>query len=235
MSSPRLQAAILEFTSTVLNPYDLHDLLRRVTDHAAALTDAQGAGIMLAERSGGLLGFAAASSDRVVEIEITQDRTETGPCHDAFVANRLRVVEDLDDVDQWPEYEQRALQLGFRSVLGVPMTAWGETIGVVDIYREAPGPWSDDDIEAAVIVTAIGAGYLLHADQIHAQHELTGQLQSALERRDLIGQAKGILMARHGVDAEAALEQLHTAARDANVNLLDVAQELVGVEVTRTP
>jgi AmiR/NasT family two-component response regulator len=120
--------------------------------------------------------------------------------------------------------------LGLRAVVAVPMRAWGRTIGVVNIYRDEPGPWGPDAIEAAEIVTAMGAGYVLYADQLRAQHELAGQLQTALESRHVIGQAKGILMIRHGTDAETAFQQLRIWSQDANLKLRDVARRLVAAE-----
>jgi GAF domain-containing protein len=230
MPSSRLLFAIREFTSSIVNPYDQQELLHRLTGHAAALTGSQGAGIMLASLGEDPLGFASASDDRVVGVETMQDRTRSGPCYDAYTTNTITVVEDLKEATRWPEYQQRALELGFRSVLGVPMNAWGQTIGVVNVYRDGPGPWSDGDIETAEIVTAMGAGYVLHADQLQAQHELATQLQTALQSRDVIGQAKGILMARHDVDAATAFDMLRSSSQHANLKLRDVAQRLVDAE-----
>jgi GAF domain-containing protein len=230
LASSPLIAVVSEFTNTILNPYDLQELLHRLSGHAAALTGAQGAGIMLAGRGEGSLGFAAATDERAVEMELVQDRIEQGACYDAFMTNELNVVEDLKDDGRWPDYEQRAMQLGLRAVLAVPMNASGQTIGVINIYREQPGPWSSEDVEAAQIVTAMGAAYVLHANQLRAQHDLADQLQTALESRDLIGQAKGILMIRHGIDAETAFEQLRKVSQDANLKLRDVARSLVSSE-----
>jgi GAF domain-containing protein len=231
MPSPRLRAAIHEFTSTIVNPYDLQELLQRLTGHATALTGTQGAGIMLAGRREGRLGFAAATDERVVEMELVQDRIQTGPCYEAYLNDELGVVDDLQQVaGRWPEYEQRAAQLGFRAVLAVPMNAWGQTIGVINIYRDRPGPWTAEDIEAAEIVAAMGAGYVLHAGQMRSQHQLAEQLHTALESRDLIGQAKGILIARQGIDANTAFERLRQVSQDTNVKLRDVAAKLVAAE-----
>lgn len=228
MSSPRLLGAVREFTTTIVNPYDLQDLLHRLTDHATAITSAHGAGIMLAGNDG--LGFAAASNDAVIDVEVTQDRIDDGPCHAAYATDQLTVVDDLEAEDRWPEYRRRALELGFRSIAGVPMRAWGQTIGVLDIYRRPAGPWSQADIEAAEIMTAMGAGYVLHANQTRAQHDLADQLQTALESRDLIGQAKGLLMAQHRVDAEEAFGMLRSLSQQTNTKLRDVAGKLVVTE-----
>jgi len=225
MPSSDLLVAIREFTSTILNPYDLDDLLHRLTDHAIVITGSQGAGVMLAGQSG--LSFAAASDPWVVEMESLQDRIETGACHAAFTTRELVVVEDLAATDRWPAYRGRALELGFRAVIGVPMHACGETIGVLNLYRRAPGPWSEADLEAAEIVTAMGAGYVLHANRLRAQHDLAAQLEAAIASRDLIGQAKGLLIARHGIDAEAAFAMLRAESQTTNLKLRDVAAKLL--------
>ena len=228
MASSALLAAIREFTTTILNPYDLQELLHRITDHATRVTGSDGAGVLLAGRDG--LGFAAASDEPVVEMEVLQDRIESGACHEAFTTKQLVVVEDLAVSDRWPDYRDRAIELGFRSVIGVPMQACGETIGVLNIYRHTSGPWSQADVDAAEMVTAMGAGYVLHANHLRAQHDLAGQLQTALESRDAIGQAKGLLMARHGVGSSDAFAMLRSESQSANVKLRDVAAMLIADE-----
>lgn len=222
-----MSAVISEFSSTILNPFDLQQLLEMLTGHAVALTGSQGAGVMLAGRREGKLRFAAASDERALEMELIQDRIEAGACYEAFLHNQLMVIEDLEISGRWPAYEHRAEQSGVRAVLAVPMNAWGETIGVVSIYRDEPGPWSHEDVEAAQIITSMGSGYVLHANRIRAQHDLADQLQGALESRDLIGQAKGILMARGGVDAGTAFDQLRTVSQQQNVKLREVARKVV--------
>jgi GAF domain-containing protein len=228
MPSPRLLAAIREFTTTILNPYDLQELLHRLTDHATQITDGFGAGVMLAGREG--LGFAAASSQRVVDIELFQGRVEDGACHAAYLSNRIVVVDDLEHEERWPAYRDRALGLGLRSVVGVPLNACGQTIGVLNVYRPTPGVWSETELEAVEILTAMGAGYVLHANQLRAQHELTDQLQTALESRDTIGQAKGVLMAQHGVEADEAFGMLRSMSQRTNVKLREVARQVVDGE-----
>jgi GAF domain-containing protein len=229
MTTPQPSSALLEavreFTTTILNPYDLHELLHRVLGHATTVTASQDAGIMLAGEHG--LGFASASDDTVVQVEVLQDRIEAGACQEAFTANQLVVVDDLAAIDRWPEYRQRALQLGLRSVIGVPLNACGHTIGVLNIYRHAPRSWSQSHIEAAEILAAMSAGYVLHATEMRAQHDLADQLQTALVSRDTIEQAKGILMARHNVGPDEAFDMLRKLSQPVNLKLRDVARHVV--------
>jgi GAF domain-containing protein len=228
MPSSDLLAAIREFTTSILNPYDVDDLLHRLTDHADIVTGSQGTGVVLAGHRG--LAFAAASDDQVVEIEVLQDRIASGACHEAFATDQLVIVDDLAGEDRWPEYCERAVELGFRAVVGVPMRACGQTIGVLNIYRRDPGAWNEADIEGAEILTAMGAGYVLHANHLRAQHDLTDQLETALGSRDVIGQAKGLLIERHGVDAAEAFAMLRMASQNGNLKRREVAAKLVANE-----
>ena len=218
--------AIREFTHTILNPYDLDDLLDRLTRRVTSALGASGAGIML-ERRTNELEFAAASDASVREVERVQDRMGEGACHEAFMTNRIVVVNDLRETQRWPSYRRGAVELGLLSVIGVPLNTWGRTIGVLNVYRDRAGRWSADDVDACEILAAMGAGYILNATEIREQHELTENLQAALDSRGVIERAKGILMARQGIDAETAFKALRQASMDSNRKLREIAQDLV--------
>jgi signal transduction protein with GAF and PtsI domain len=222
----RLTEILHEFTRTILNPFDLADLLNRLIANTTELLDAEGAGIMLVDRAGDL-GFAAASGERVAKMERVQERSETGVCYHAFTINELVVANNIDDLATWPEYTERAREVGFQSVIGVPLNARGQTIGVLNVYRERAGHWTEQEIEHCEILAAIGAGYILNANELKAQHELAEQLQGALDTRSIIEQAKGLLMATQGDSAEEAFQRLRGLSMDANRKLRDVARGIV--------
>lgn len=79
----------------------------------------------------------------------------------------------------------------------------------------------------AEIVTAMGASYILNANQLRAQHTLGEQLHAAIESRDVIGQAKGLLMAREQLGADEAFEQLRARSQQSNRKLREVAQDII--------
>jgi GAF domain-containing protein len=221
-----LVAAVREFTGAILNPFDLDDLLHRLMGHATEVMSAAGAGIMLAEEDGDL-AFVAASDQRVVDVELHQAQMGQGACHEAFAINEIVRVDDIANEGRWPEYAELAESLGLRAVLGVPLNAFGETIGVINIYRDRPTAWSDEDIGAAQILASMGAGYILNANQLKAQHTLSEQLHAAIDSRDLIGQAKGIIMAQEQIDSDAAFEVLRQRSQDDNRKLRDIAEDVV--------
>jgi GAF domain-containing protein len=218
---------IREFAGAILNPYDPQDLLHRLTVSSVELLAATGSGIML-EDEDGTLAFAAASEDRITDIELHQQRASEGACVEAFSGNRLVIVNDIQaEAERWPRYAQRAHVNGIGAVIGVPMNAFGRTIGVINIYREAPTVWTDEDVTAAEIMAAIGAGYVVHASELRAQMDLTEQLQAAIDSRDVIGQAKGIIMARLSVDADEAFSLLRELSQVRNTKLRKVAKQVI--------
>lgn len=221
-----LVRVVREFTGTMINPFDRDELLHRLMRHATQVVGATGAGVMLAGERGDL-DFVAASEERIVEAEQEQAHLESGACFEAFSTNRLVTAEDLRTEERWPRYARRVVELGLLSVLGVPMNACGQTIGVINFYREEPSRWTDEDVNAAEIITAMGAGYILNADQLRAQHLLSDQLRTAIGSRDVIGQAKGILMARANVDADTAFEMLREQSQHRNQKLRDLAEQIV--------
>ena len=218
----RLSQAVCEFARTLLSPYDLENVLDRLLKQTMAALDAASAGIMLADESG-QLAFAAASDDRVKPIETTQAETGSGACCEAYSTNQVVTIADLRTDGRWPGYAERALDQGFAAVIGVPLVAWGQTIGVLNISRHTPASWTEADIDASEIVASMGAAYILGSTQSQAQHDLSQQLYAALHSRATIDQAKGIIMVTEDVDAEAAFDRLRDLSQHRNEKLRDIA------------
>lgn len=219
----RLSSTIHQFARAVVNPYDLDELLLRLATDAAAALDA-GVGIMLENRDGGL-DYAAASNETVIEAERYQDRHGEGACFHAFSTDQVVVIDDIVDDSRWPAYSKRMVELGLRAVIGTPLTATGQVIGVLNVYRAQPTSWTTEDVDACDILAAMGAAYILSTVQQRASNTLTEQLQHALDARVVIERAKGCIMSRERISAEDALQLLRTEARSNNRKLRDVAQE----------
>jgi GAF domain-containing protein len=214
---------IRDFTTAIITPFDLQDSLHRLTIRALPALEVDGCGIMVRKADGGL-GFAAASSEAVVRVEQHQAVINEGACFEAYERNEPVMIRDIETEDgHWDGYRARMLEAGFRAVLGIPMNAFGQTIGVMNLYRTEPGPWSVTTLEDAQIVTAVGAGALVYANQLHSHREVTRNLERAIEHRDLIGQAKGILMAKHEIDADTAFDILRDASQRSNRPVREIA------------
>jgi GAF domain-containing protein len=222
----RLLDAVRTFTTAIVNPFDRDCLLDRLIEQTMVALDAQGAGIML-DDGRGELAHAVSSGERAGRAETVQQETRSGACHEAFTTGTVVMVADLERETRWPAYVRQALALGFGSVIGAPLHAHGQTIGVLNVYRERAGTWSPAEADACEILAALGAGYILNASQMQAQHTLAEQLQAALESRGVIEQAKGILMERRSIDAATAFETLRQTSMDTNRKLREVAEHIV--------
>jgi GAF domain-containing protein len=219
-------AAARAFTQSLEDLGDLDQLLHELVTRATASLRAVGAGVML-EDSEGRLSFAAASGPIVEAVEQHQDDLQEGPCASAFGSGAAVVVHDLAGIPRWPRYRVRAHALGLRAVIGIPMTAHGRTIGVLNVYRSEAVPWTSEDVEACELFADMAAAYLLHAGEIAASRRLNDNLRQALASRGLIERAKGILMHRDGVDAEAAFDLLRRRSMASHRKLRDVAADVV--------
>ncbi len=222
------------FTRMMINPFDPEDDLDHLIAQVTKTLDASGAGILLEGRNGEL-AHVSSSGAMVADVERVQEREHTGACYEAYETNQVITVDDLQAEQRWPAYTRRALDVGLRSVCGVPLNARGRTIGVLNVYRSEPSQWTRDEIDACEILGALGAAYILSAKQLLAQGDLAQQLQTALDSRVVIEQAKGILMARTSIDATTAFELLRESSRDGNRKLRDTAQDIVDSEQTDPP
>jgi GAF domain-containing protein len=214
------------FALALAQTFDRDELLQRLLESVNELVDDASSGIMLATRSGDL-EFAAASDESVVDIELHQARVKEGACYAAFQDDEVVAIPDVSAWEAWPEYRRRVLASGKRAVVGVPMHAFGETIGVINVYRSSPGKWHESELVTARAAAAIAATAIVHTTGHQQQTALRQQLESAIESRDLIGQAKGILMARYGIDSDAAFDQLRERSQRANRKLRHIAEEVV--------
>jgi GAF domain-containing protein len=211
---------------------DRDELLHQLTTRTAALSPGMRAGIMLADRAGDL-AFVAASDDAVVEIERYQERVNDGACYHAFRTGALVAAEDLTSDERWPGYRDRVLAAGARAVLGLPMHAFGHTIGVMNVYRPSAGTWDADEVQSLRALTAIAAAFVVHHAGEQEASSVRTNLEAAIDSRDLIGQAKGLIMAREGVGSDEAFDRLRERSQRTNRKLRDVAAELVAATSPR--
>jgi GAF domain-containing protein len=192
---------------------------------AKRLFQADGAGLMLidAERQ---LRWVSATDQSVQALEDGQERLAQGPCVAAFGRRAPAAIRDIHHEPGWGEQAQVMLGEGICAALSVPVELDGSPIGTLDIYSS--DPWDRDDSEVAATQAYAGVVASLLAAAVTAQVKgrLASQLEAALAHRWLIEQAKGMLMARERLDAQAAFERLRRAARASSRRLADVARDV---------
>ena len=199
--------------------------LQQIADAAKQLFSADGAGLMLVDADG-QLRWASASDQTAQTLEGGQERLAQGPCAVAFSQRLPAAIRNLHTESDWQEFTQVLLGEGISAALSVPVELDGGVIGTLDIYATEPRDWDPSEVAALQAYAGLVASLLSAATTAQVKGRLADQLQAALEHRWLIEQAKGVVMGREHVDAQAAFERLRGAARSSTRRLADVAKDV---------
>lgn len=150
-----------------------------------------------------------------------------GPCLDAL-SQRHTINASLGDGDgRWPDFASAAKANAMGSILSVPLAVEDRSLGALNIYSPDTQLFDETEAATASLLAQQASAVLATAVAFADATALNGQLLDALATRDLIGQAKGILMAREQCDASAAFDILRRASQRSNRKLRDVAADLV--------
>jgi GAF domain-containing protein len=211
-----------------LNPErGLAPTLQQVTDGAKRLFEADAAGLMLVDGEG-QLRWASASDQTAQTLEDEQERLAQGPCAVAFSQRLSAAIRNIHTEPDWDKFAQVLLSEGICAALSVPVELDGGVIGTLDVYVGQPREWGPSEVAALQAYGGLVASLLSAAVTAQVKGRLADQLQAALEHRWLIEQAKGVLMGREDLDAQAAFERLREAARSSTRRLADVARDVTG-------
>ena len=199
--------------------------LQQITDAAKQLFAADGAGLMLVDAEG-QLRWASASDQTAQNVEDGQERLAQGPCAVAFSQRLPAAIGNIQTEPGWAEFTQVLVSEGICAALSVPVELDGGVIGTLDIYARQARGWDPSEVAALQAYAGVMASLLSAAVTAQAKGRLADQLQAALEHRWLIEQAKGVIMGRERLDAQAAFERLRGAARSSTRRLADVAKDV---------
>jgi GAF domain-containing protein len=171
---------------------------------------------------------AAHDGDMALAADELQYQRGYGPCLDAGRAGVQLRIDDMRTETRWPDYTVRVVEVGARSSLSTPLPYQGTTIGAINIYATRPGAFaSTAAAEAAREVAEAIAVAVANADAHARLGEQARNMELAMQSRAVIEQAKGVLMAQRGVDAEGAFELLRDASQRYNRKLRDIATGIV--------
>jgi GAF domain-containing protein len=188
----------------------------------ASVTDtvpgAEQAGVSLYEHK--LLQTVASTSDLTKRINAIEHELDEGPCLQALLDHRSYRIDDMSTDTRWPRFAAAAEAHGVRSMLGYKLFTSGRTLGTLDLYSSQPNAF---DAESEVVGEVFAA---------HAAIALLGSTQqaewrTALNSRDTIGMAKGVLMEREQITDDQAFRLLVSTSQRGNVKLHDLAAWLV--------
>ncbi len=161
----------------------------------------------------------AALGDAPHQLDQLQVASGVGPCVDASREQTTIRVDDFAAERRWVDYAQLALRLGVRSMLCVPLWVDDVRVGSLSLYGSSAQAFGEQAPNLAGL-------FATHAALALADAQRTEHLRQALINRDVIGQAKGILMERHRLTPDQAFAVLARASQDTNRKLVDVAEAL---------
>jgi GAF domain-containing protein len=220
--------AFVALADTLVEDYDVVDLLDQLVAHSVSLLAADAAGIMLGDARSELRVVASSSEDAQT-MELLQLQSNEGPCLDCYQSVTQVRVPDLAAVtDRWPGFVAAVTKEGgYRSVHALPLRLRGQAIGAMNLFHRRPGPLPEPDLALGQALADVATIAILSEREIHRSGVVIGQLQHALNSRVIIEQAKGIIANRLGLDMATAFELLRTHSRNNNERLSTVAGQIV--------
>jgi hypothetical protein len=222
-----IATTFVALADTLVADFDVIDFLHTLAMRGVELLDASEVGIMLAGQQGGLQVMAS-STEEARLLELYELQSNEGPCLDCFRSGLPVAREDLPAMrSSWPMFTQRLQQLGFNSAQAVPMRLRSETIGALNILRTDPGLLPGADLRIGQAMAHVATVGLLQERAIAARELLATQLQTALNSRIQLEQAKGVLAERAGLQMDEAFTVMRDYARSHNRRLGKVAAQVI--------
>ena len=162
----------------------------------------------------------AASGELAGAVDQAQYETGQGPCLSSLYEHQTERLSDMRDCQRWPDFAARASKLGMGSMLAAQLYVQGDNLGALNLHSGRVDAFSDESEQVALMFAA-------HAAVALAGARRQDQMVTAVDSRDLIGQAKGILMERYKISSLEAFRLLVVASQATNIKLHDVAEFLV--------
>ncbi len=224
--------AFVGLADTLVDDYDVIDLLDRLVGYSVELLPADAAGILLADPHGALR-VVASSNEQTEWIELMQLQADQGPCVECFRSGTPVSITDLADTGpRWPRLAAAlADQDAYRSVHALPLRLRGEAIGAMNLFHHQPGALPATDLALGQALADVATIGILQERAIRRGEVLNEQLQTALNSRILIEQAKGVLAEHGNLSMVTAFDRLRSYARRHNLRLSVVARQVIDTDL----
>jgi GAF domain-containing protein len=221
-----LAATFVELADTLVDDFDVIELLTMLSERCVRLLDATGTGILLGDQHG-TLQVIAASSDQAQLLELFQLLNDEGPCLDCYRTGQAVVHADLAQANPWPRFGAVALEAGIPSVHAFPMRLRDRVVGTLNLFRAEARPLSSADIAVAQALAHAATIAILQDHAARDARATVVQFRHALNSRVTIEQAKGVLSEREGITTDQAFSRLRSVARSHRIKLGTVAAGVV--------
>lgn len=227
MLDRRIAQTFVELADTLVLGFDTIDFLQALTERCVELLNVDAVGILLADQRGAL-NLVAASTEQARLLELFQLQDSEGPCLDCFRTGQPVGCGDLGEEPQrWPRFTVTAREQGFAAVQAVPMRLREQVIGALNLFRTSRGVIPADVTELAQSFANVATISILQVRALRQSEMVAEQLQTALNSRVMIEQAKGILTERLQIDIADAFSLMRAHARNSNQLLSNVAQQVI--------
>ena len=220
--------AFVELADTLVDDYDVIDLLDRLAGYSVELLAADAAGILLGDAES-TLRIVASTNEQTEWMELLQLQADEGPCVECYHSAAPISVTDLAGAaDRWPRFIAALAGRGaYGSVHALPLRLHGEAIGTLNLFHHVPGALPDADLALGQALADVATIGILSERAISRGEVLTEQLQITLNSRIVIEQAKGVLAQRGQLAMGAAFDRLRHYARHHNLRISEVARQVV--------
>ncbi len=231
MDTEKLANVFVSVADTLVDDFDVVDLLYILVTRSVDLFGATAAGLLLSDEEG-TLRVASASSEGARLLELFQIQHQEGPCLDCFRSGQPVRTDRLDtEVSRWPTFASAATDQGFVGVLALPMRLRGRVIGALSLLSEHSAlPIAHEEIPLAQALADVATIAIMQDRLARGREVLAEQLQAALNSRVVIEQAKGALATRLDVDHNEAFALIRARARGNRSLLVEAAEEVINTD-----
>jgi GAF domain-containing protein len=230
----RLTQIFVELADTLVDEFDALDFLHTLTDRSVELLNADAAGVILSDQRGHLQ-VVASTSNRAQDLELFELQSDEGPCLDCFNTGRVVANVELSMARQrWPHFSDAFVRAGYQSAHAVPLRLRSQVIGAMNLFCVDQTTLSDQDLALGQALADVATIGLLQERAVRQSDLVSEQLQTALNSRVLIEQAKGVLLARTGVGVDEAFRLMREHSRRSHQPLREVAAAVIDGTLTPT-
>ncbi|RUQ98296.1 GAF and ANTAR domain-containing protein [Labedella endophytica] len=222
----RLLEVFARLADTLVDDFDVGDLLQMLVETCESVFDVAAAAILL-DAGDGRLDLVASTSHESRTVELMVLAADEGPCLDAFHTGAAVVVPDLRDGSDWARFRQSAMDNGFTGVHALPMRLRQESIGALSLFENAGSDLLARDLNAAQALADVATIGILQDRAMRESRSVREQLQTALHSRIVIEQAKGVVAYTHDEDMDEAFRRIRRHARETRRPIGEVAREIV--------
>lgn len=194
--------------------------LLAITESAVMNVPAAEAASITTVLQGKFVHSAALAGEIAAQCDALQEQLREGPCLESAVEQRTIRIDDMDTDDRWPRFAVEASGLGVKSMICFQLYVEGHNFGALNLHSTRAYAFGED-------AESIGSLFAAHAAIAFSSAREEQQIRAALTTRDVIGQAKGMLMERYKLGAQAAFALLSKLSQDTNTRLADLAHQVV--------